>query len=167
YGGQAELTGAIPPGYGDWPLTSDELAQLYAVDVDAAKALMADAGFANGFSVTLQAISAPHDYTQIAEIIAEAGPPLKIKVEVQPLEIGTFAKNIGDGTYEWASTGRGMRGDPSGFVIDFRNGTANNKVWFGDGWKNDELDKAYDDALATTDSAQRHALYKRIQEIIA
>jgi peptide/nickel transport system substrate-binding protein len=167
YGGQAELTGAIPPGYGDWPLTKDELAQLYAVDVDGAKALMAAAGFADGFSVTLQAISAPHDYTQIAEIIAEAVQQLKIKVQVQPLEIGTFAKNIGDGTYEWASTGRGMRGDPSGFVVDFRNGTANNVVWFGDGWKNDELDKAYDDALATTDSAQRHALYKRIQEIIA
>ncbi|HEY7034061.1 MAG TPA: ABC transporter substrate-binding protein [Thermomicrobiales bacterium] len=167
YGGQAELTGAIAPGYGDWPLTSDELAQLYAVDVEGAKALMADAGFADGFSVTLQAISAPHDYTQIAEIIAEAVQQLKIKVEVQPLEIGTFAKNIGDGTYEWASTGRGMRGDPSGYVIDFRSGTANNVLWFGDGWKNDELDKAYDDALATTDSAKRHELYKRIQEIIA
>jgi peptide/nickel transport system substrate-binding protein len=60
-----------------------------------------------------------------------------------------------------------MRGDPSGFVVDFRNGTANNKVWFGDGWKNEELDKLYDDGLATSDQAKRHEDYTRIQEIIA
>ncbi|MEA2586885.1 MAG: peptide/nickel transport system substrate-binding protein [Thermomicrobiales bacterium] len=167
YGGEAELTGAISPGYGDWPLTSDELAEFYKVDLEGAKALMAEAGFADGFSVTLQAISAPRDYTQIAEIVREQVAQLNIKVEVQPLEIGTFAKNIGDGSYEWASTGRGMRGDPSGFVLDFRSGTANNVKWFGDGWKNDELDQAYDAALATADVAQRHELYRRIQQIIA
>jgi peptide/nickel transport system substrate-binding protein len=167
YGGQAELTGAISPGYGDWPLSSDELAQLYAVDVEGAKALMQEAGYGNGFSVTLQAISDPQDYTQIAEIVREQVKQLKIDVTVQPLEIGTFAQNIGDGNYEWASTGRGMRGDPSGFVVDFRSGTANNKVWFGGGWKNDELDKDYDEALATSDVARRHELYKRVQEIIA
>ncbi|HKG26179.1 MAG TPA: ABC transporter substrate-binding protein [Thermomicrobiales bacterium] len=167
YGGEAQMTGAIAPGYGDWPLTPDELAELYAVDVDAAKALMSDAGHADGFSVTLQAISAPRDYTQIAEIIREQVAQLNIKVEVQPLEIGQFAKNIGDGTYEWASTGRGMRGDPSGFVVDFRSGTASNLKWFGDGWKSDELDALYDEGLSTTDNARRHEIYKRIQEIIA
>jgi peptide/nickel transport system substrate-binding protein len=127
---------------------------------------MADAGFQDGFDVTLQAISAPREYTQIAEIVRERVKPLNIRVTVQPLEIGTFAKNIGDGTFEWASTGRGMRGDPSGHVVDFRSGTANNKVWFGDGWKNEELDKLYDEALATLDQAKRHADYNRIQEII-
>jgi peptide/nickel transport system substrate-binding protein len=167
YGGEAELTGAIPPGYGDWPLSADELAELYAQDEEGAKALMAEAGYADGFSVTLQAISAPRDYTQIAEIVRERLKVLKIDVTVEPLEIGTFAKNIGDGNYEWASTGRGMRGDPSGFVVDFRSGTASNVKWFGDGWKNDELDAAYDEALSTTDQARRHELYRRIQQIIA
>ncbi len=167
YGGEAELTGAIPPGYGDWPLSPDELAELYAQDEEGAKALMAEAGYADGFSVTLQAISAPRDYTQIAEIVRERLKVLKIDVTVEPLEIGTFAKNIGDGNYEWASTGRGMRGDPSGFVVDFRSGTASNVKWFGDGWKNDELDAAYDEALSTSDQARRHELYRRIQQIIA
>jgi peptide/nickel transport system substrate-binding protein len=167
YGGEAELTGAIPPGYGDWPLTSDALAQLYAVDVEGAKALMAEAGVADGFSVTLQAISDPREYTQIAEIVREQVAELNIQVEVQPLEIGQFAKNIGDGTYEWASTGRGMRGDPSGFVVDFRSGTANNVKWFGEGWKNDEIDALYDEGLSTSDNARRHEIYRRIQEIIA
>jgi ABC-type transport system substrate-binding protein len=59
-----------------------------------------------------------------------------------------------------------MRGDPSGFVIDFRSGLGAHPLHFGDGWKNDELDAAYDEALATTDQARRHELYRRIQEII-
>jgi peptide/nickel transport system substrate-binding protein len=165
YAGQAELTGVIPPGYGDWPLSNDELAAAYKQNVDKAKQLMKDANMEAGFKVQLQSISDP-DYTQISEIIAEHLKAINIDVTVQPLEIGTFAKNIGAGTFEWASTGRGMRGDPSGHVVDFRSGTANNKAWFGDGWKNTELDGLYDEALGTLDQAKRHADYKRIQEII-
>lgn len=167
YGGEAELTGPIPPGYGDWFIPASELAStFYKQDVAAAKKLMADAGFGGGFPITLQAIAAPRDFTQIAEILREQLKVIGVAVTVQPLEIGTFAKNVGDGTYDWASTGRGMRGDPSGFVNDFNNGTANYSKWFADGWENAELNKAYADALAQTDQAKRKPLYRRIQEII-
>jgi peptide/nickel transport system substrate-binding protein len=166
YGGKAELTGPIPPGYGDWPLSSDELKKYFTVDKDGAKKLMEEAGMTDGFKVTLQAIAQPREFTQIAEIIRERLKELNIEVSVEPLEIGTFAKNVGDGTFEWASTGRGMRGDPSGFLVDYRNGTALNVKWFGDGWQNEEVDKLYDEALATADSATRHKDYTRIQEIL-
>lgn len=167
YGGKAQLTGAIPPGYGDWPLPEERLRELYTPDLERAQALMQEAGLESGFDVTLQAIAAPREYTQIAEIVRERLKPLNINVTVEPLEIGTFATNIGDGNFQWASTGRGMRGDPSGFVVDFRNGTANNVTWFGDGWSNEEIDSLYDEALATADHDQRLAAYQRIQEIIA
>ncbi|MGH2559442.1 MAG: ABC transporter substrate-binding protein [Thermomicrobiales bacterium] len=166
YGGEAELSGPIPPGYGDWSLANDELAAYFTVDLEQAKQLMTDAGYADGFDVTLQAISAPREYTQIAEVIRERLQAISINVSVEPLEIGTFAKNIGDGTFEWASTGRGMRGDPSGFVVDYRTGTTLNQKWFGDGWANEELNSLYDEALATTDQAARHEAYRRIQQII-
>jgi peptide/nickel transport system substrate-binding protein len=93
--------------------------------------------------------------------------PLNINVTVEPLEIGTFAENNGAGNFQWQSTGRGMRGDPSGFVVDFRSGTANNLKWFGEGWISEELDTLYDEALATSDQDARMEAYKRIQQIIA
>jgi peptide/nickel transport system substrate-binding protein len=167
YGGQAELTGAVPPGYGNYPLPNEKLAELYAVDVEGAKALMAEAGYADGFSVTLQSIASPPDYTQIAEILKEGVKAINIDVSVEPLEIGTFADNNSTGNFEWQSTGRGMRGDPSGYVIDFRTGTSQNVTWFGEGWKNDELNALYDEALTTLDQSARPPLYQRIQEIIA
>ncbi len=128
---------------------------------------MAEAGYAEGFDVTLQAIAQPVEYTQIAEIVAESVRQININVTVEPLEIGTFADNNGTGNFQWQSTGRGMRGDPSGYVIDFRTGTSQNLVWFGEGWSNDELDQLYDEALTTLDQGQRPPLYQRIQEIIA
>jgi peptide/nickel transport system substrate-binding protein len=167
FGGGAELTGAIPPGYGDYPLPPERLAELYAVDVEGAQALMEEAGMADGFSVELQAISAPAYHTQIAEVVREGCAQINIEVAVQPLEIGQFADNIGAGTFQWASTARGMRGDPSGYVIDFRSGTSLNVAWFGDGWINEEIDALYDQALTELDQAARVPIYHQIQELIA
>ncbi|MDF3040643.1 MAG: extracellular solute-binding protein family 5, partial [Thermomicrobiales bacterium] len=107
YGGSAELSGAIPPGYGDWSLPEERLQELYTPNLEQAMALMQEAGLQDGFDVTLQAIAAPREFTQIAEIVREQLRPLNINVTVEPLEIGTFATNIGDGTFQWASTGRG------------------------------------------------------------
>jgi len=163
FGGNAELSGPVPPGYGNWFIPASDLkGKYYKVDMAGAKKLMADAGFAQGFPVTLQAISAPRYYTQIAEIIREQLKPIGIDVTVQPLEIGTFAKNNGDGTYDWQSTGRGMRGDISGFVNDFNKGTGNYKVWFEGGYDNPELDQLYTTGLQTTDQAKRVPIYRRI-----
>src|SRR5690606_3166970 len=126
-----------------------------------------EAGYADGFEGELQAIAAPRSYTQNAEIVAEAVKQLNIDAKVVPLEIGTFVDNIGTGAYQWGATGRGMRGDPSGYVIDFRQGTTQNVTWFGDGWNNDEFNELYDQALAELDQAARVPMYQRMQEIIA
>ena len=165
FAGKALMTGAIPPGFGIWPLPEEEVAAAYVVDVEGAQALMAEAGYADGFDVELQSIS-PGFYTTIAEVVQEACRQLNINVSVQPLEIGTFAANIGSGEFQWASTGRGMRGDPSAHVVDFRQGTSNNIAWFGDGWNNEEINTLFDEGLATTDEARRQEIYNEIQRIL-
>ena len=45
YSGEASYTSYVPPGYGPWPLTEEQLRTKYAkFDLPAAKKLMADAG---------------------------------------------------------------------------------------------------------------------------
>ena len=165
YAGSAELTTAIPPGYGIWPLDAAEVAEGYTVDVAGAQALMAEADYADGFEVVLQAISGG-DHVRIAEIVQQALQQINIEVSVEPIEIGTFAENVGNGAFEWAQTARGMRGDPSAHVVDFRSGTSNNVNWFGDGWISEELDALYDEGLASLDEARRKEIYDEIQRII-
>jgi peptide/nickel transport system substrate-binding protein len=166
YAGQAELTGPIPPGYGQYPLPEERLREIYTVDVEGAQALMEEAGYADGFSVELQSIAQPREHTQIAEIVREACAELNIDVTVQPLEIGQFAENVGNGSYEWCSTGRGMRGDPAHFVIDFRQGTNLNVTWFGDGWNSEEINQLYDEAYVELDQEARVPMYHELQEMI-
>jgi peptide/nickel transport system substrate-binding protein len=169
FGGEAELSGPIPPGYGDWFIPSEELAaNWFAFDLEGAQQLMADAGYADGFAITLHAI-ANHDATQTAEVVQEQLRALNITVEIVSEEIGTFAQRVGEGTFDWCSTGRGMRPDPTRFVNDFGAPDAGvAAAWFnnGDGWRNDELVGLYQEALVNLDSATRHEQIRRIQEIV-
>jgi len=167
YGDDAVYSGKIPPGYGDWPIPDAVLKATYEkYDLAKAKQLMAEAGVPNGFAVTLQSIAHPVDYTQIAEVLKEQLRQINVDVTVQPLEIGTFARNNGAGQFEWQSTGRGMRGDPSGFIADFDPQGAYAKVWFGGGYQNQELINLYLQGIRETLPVKRLPLYRRMQEII-
>jgi peptide/nickel transport system substrate-binding protein len=165
YAGDASFSSKIPASYGDWPIPVAELRSKWEkYDLDAAKKLMSDAGV-GGFDVTLQAIANPNDYVQISEIVKSQLAKININVTVQPLEIGTFANNNSTGAFEWASTGRGMRGDPSGYMSDFDPTGSTYKAWFEGGWKNDEMTSLLNDALGNPDQAKRHDQYRRMQEI--
>jgi peptide/nickel transport system substrate-binding protein len=166
YGGDAVYSSKIPQGYGPWPLSQDSLRLKWErYDLPRARQLMVEAGFASGFSVTLQSIAHPTDYTQNAEVIKEQLRRININVTVQPLEIGTFATNNGRGDFEWQSTGRGMRGDPSGFIADFDPSSSIAKAWYP-GYHNPQLIDLYFEGLHTTDQAKRLAIYRRLQEIV-
>jgi peptide/nickel transport system substrate-binding protein len=167
YASDGTFTSKIPASYGDWPIPDADLHSKWEkYDLDAAKKLMSDAGFAAGFPVTLQAIANPNDYVQISEIIKAQLAKININVTVEPQEIGTFGANNSAGTFEWASTGRGMRGDPSGYFADFDPSGSTYKAWFQGGYTNDELFKLISDALGNPDQAARHQQYNRMQEIV-
>ncbi|MBV9173609.1 MAG: ABC transporter substrate-binding protein [Chloroflexi bacterium] len=168
FDGDAVVSSVIPPGFGDWPLPEADLTNNYLkYDVDQAKQLMQEAGLSNGFEFELQSISAPAYITQAAEVVSEQLKAIGIKANVVPLEIGTFAKQNGDGSYPGGQlTARGMRGDPNGFVAEFNPSTPIFQAWFAGGWQNDELTKALDDALNTPDQAARKQLYARAQQIL-
>lgn len=123
-----------------------------------------DAGHADGFDITLHSIATP-EYQASAQVVAEQLKAININVEVISEEIGSFAKRVGDGDYDWCNTGRGMRNDPTAFVVDFGapdKGTA--AKWFP-AWKNDELVAAYEEALNNLDSDIRHAAIRKCQEL--
>lgn len=167
YGGNAEYTSKIPPSYGSWPISQSELKSTYEkFDLAKAQALMKNAGYEKGFSVTLQAISEPADYTQVAEVIKDQLKEINIDVTVQSIDIGTFGANNSAGNFEWQSTGRGMRGDPSGYFSDFDPTGSVYKAWFAGGYKNDELTTLINQGIAESDLTKRMAIYKQLQEIV-
>ena len=169
YAGQAVYTGPVPPGYGDWFISPDELSKgTQKYDPDGAKKLLATAGFPNGFDILLYTISAPNDYTQIGEVVKENLAKIGINVAVQPEEIGSISKRVGDGSFDFLATGRGMRPDVTGHVVDFgRPNAGGAKAWFGEkGWSNAEASTLFEQMLVNLDSKTRHDQARRLQDIV-
>lgn len=161
--GEAVLTGPVVPGYGDWPLPESELQELYATDVERAKQLMADAGFADGFQVT--AMTFPGYANDNAVVVQEQLKQLNIDMQIEQIEFGTFAQRVTNGEFEWCFTARGMRADVSGYVNDFRRLGIAETNWFPE-WQNEELNAAYDAGMATLDQAARKEQFDIVQRIV-
>ena len=106
YNGFGEYSGHVPPGYGPWPLTRAELRNKYLkFDLAKARTLMRQAGFANGFEVTMSTFSTPLDFGQVAAVIKAQLDRIGIEVNIKAEEPGTFAANNGAGRFEWDLTG--------------------------------------------------------------
>jgi peptide/nickel transport system substrate-binding protein len=167
YGGQGQYSSKIPPVYGKWPVPQADLhSKWQRYDLAQAKKLMKIAKYPNGFSVTLQTIANPNEYVQISQIVAAQLAKIGINVTVQPLEIGTFGQNNSTGNFDMCCTGRGMRGDPSGYFTDFDPQGSTYKAWFQGGYRNDKLTNLIYDGLAENNQAKRFAIYKQAQEIV-
>ncbi len=138
---------------------------------------MAAAGYASGFKITLHSISIPDYHMRVSEMVKEALKQIGIEVTIVGEEIGAFAKRVGDGTYDFCKTARGMRHDPMGYVNDFgRPKTATAAYWFNtmgadktvakEGWSNKECSDLFEKAVINLDSKTRHEQFARIQEIV-
>jgi peptide/nickel transport system substrate-binding protein len=167
YAGAASFSSKIPAHFGDWPIPEDELKSNYEkYDLAKAKQLMKDAGYENGFKVTLTALSNPQDYVLVAQVLKEQLKLINIDVTVQPQELGTFGTNDGKGNFEWDATGRGMRGDPSGYFADFDPAGSIDKAWFSGGYNNDTMTSLISQGLAETDPVKRKQIYTQLQQIV-
>jgi len=161
--GEAVLTGPVVPGYGNYPLAESELQQLYTVNVEKAKQLMAEAGFADGFQVT--AMTFPGYANDNAVVVQEQLKQINIDMQIEQIEFGTFAKRVTNGEYDWCFTARGMRADVNGYVNDFRRLGIAKDNWFP-AWQNAELEAAYDAGMATLDPAKRKEAFDTVQRLV-
>jgi len=166
YNGFGEYSGHVPPGYGPWPLTRAELRNTYLkFDLAKARTLMRQAGFANGFEVTMSTFATPLDFGQVAAVIKAQLDRIGIEVNIKAEETGTFAANNGVGRFEWDLTARGMRGDVDGYMAEFNPSAAIYRIWYPE-WKNVKAWRAVGNGRITLDPAKRLPLYQEAQRQI-
>jgi peptide/nickel transport system substrate-binding protein len=166
YGGFGEYSGHVPPGYGPWPLTRRELRNNYLKhDLTKARNLMRQAGFANGFEVTMSTFSTPLDFGQVAAVIKAQLDRIGIDVTIRAEEPGTFAANNGAGRFEWDLTARGMRGDVDGYTAEFNPASNAYKAWYP-GYRHARMWKLVGNGSITLDEKKRLAMYKELQRIL-
>ena len=160
--GNASLTNGIlsPDAFG-----KNESLPAYEYDVDKAKALLAEAGFADGLDVTLDVDGANKEIAEaIAAVAAEAG----FRVGVVVGEVSTLRSRFRtkgepiDGQMWLTSWGNGSL-DPVGiFVPTHRTNDRGNSS----GYANPEVDALLDAANTETDRAKRATMYSEAEAIV-
>lgn len=132
----------------------------YTYDLDKAKTLVEEAGL-SGKTMKLYFNSERANMKETAQIIQQQLKAAGITLEVTPLESsGFFEKVFGtDGDYEFYLNGYAALGDPDEVVAGMYDGT-----WGVNIAVSDEAAQLWKDGRATSDTAKRKEVYKKLQE---
>lgn len=151
---------------------NDEI-QDYPVDLEKAKALLAEAGYPNGFETDLWYMSEPRDYMpngqKVAEVLQADFAKIGVKVKLVTFDWITYLDKTGKGEHPMAMLGwTGDNGDPDNFLYvlldkdNTRTPDAGNIAFY----VNDQLHEILIKAQRSTNQEERIALYKEAQKII-
>lgn len=136
-------------------------------DVEEAKALMEEAGYADGFKTTLYVNEGNKERADIAVLIQSQLAQINIDVDIQSIEWGTFLDKTAAGEHElfilgWTTvTGDADYGLYALFHSDMH-GTPGNRSFY----TNERVDELLDLARSSTDQDERNEAYKEISEIL-
>lgn len=140
-------------------------AEQYTQDFDKAKALLAEAGYPDGFSTTLWCADS-QVMRDIAVVLQDHLRQIGITAEVKSMEQGTYYDETGKGNQDLFILSKTSI-DPDSMLRAMYHtdafGLSGNRSF----WSTPEVDEKIDLASTTTDSAESEQLYKEVQEIVA
>ncbi|GGD20082.1 ABC transporter substrate-binding protein [Pontibacillus salipaludis] len=167
YGGLAEPAKTVMPpsieGY------NDDIED-YEYDLEKAKSLLAEAGYADGFEFDLWYMPVPRPYIpegqKIAEVLQQSFAQIGVTANLQTADWGTYLEKASKGDFDAFLLGwTGDNGDPDNFIytlLDKDSIGSNNYAYYS----NDELHDILIEAQTITDQDKRNELYKEAQVIV-
>lgn len=161
------LYGAVLPMYGaavpEWHWAYSRLTPYDHQDLEKAKALLAEAGYPNGFDVTIYSSDEYPSELTLAEMTATYIQEIGINAKVEIVEWGTFLENFIAGNYPMWTCGELPTGDPDDtyYIMHHTGGE-----WNYGGYSNPALDELLDLGRKTTDLAERKKIYNEVEEIL-
>lgn len=148
----------FPAGY--WAGIESEIPP---VDIDGAKALLEQAGLADGFSCTIQSWAQYPFLSNAAIVIQEQLRQIGIEAEVDLQENAVLLENYFGGNFDLSVTGTSAYVDPNDVIQEnFATGASSN----GEGYSNPEVDRLIQEGIEATDQEARAEIYAEIQRIL-
>lgn len=160
--GAGQVSGPLVPTLGDWALPLEELPN-YAVDRDAARALLEEAGAADlTFSITVGANRT--EFVNIALVIQDQLKEIGVTVELDQVEWGTFIEKWVARDFESFVSFNGSGNDPDRALYPaLTTGGSVNAFQYS----NEELDALLAEGRALSDFEERKAVYNQAEQLIA
>ncbi len=141
------------------------LAGAYKKDVAKARALLAEAGYADGFSFTITVPSVYTVHVRTAEVILNQLAQAGIKASIKQVDWPTWLQNVYTGR-QYEATIISLDGPlayPTSYLSRYQSGAHNNFVNFA----SPAYDEVYAKAIASTDDDERVAYFKEAQKILS
>lgn len=169
YNGEATVSTFVAPAMGHWVWDAPAESPLYTQDIDAAKALMEEAGYSDSNRLTIKMAAGLLDSIRdTAVILQQQLKEIYIDVEITNLESGEYVDiwgkmNTPEAGYDAMCGQNGSGTDPNRAVSFFFSTTGGANVW---GYSNAQVDELCAQGVATTDEAEREAAYIEAQKIV-
>lgn len=141
-----------------------ELADAYQQDLDKARQLLADAGYPDGFELTITAPGNYEQHVQTAEVIEQQLSQVGIKVNIQTVEWETWVSDVYRGR-DYMSTVCGIAASDmtaKEMLVRYVSDHKKNFINF----QSAAYDEAVNAALATLDDEKQTELYKQAERIL-
>ncbi|MGQ0569673.1 MAG: ABC transporter substrate-binding protein [Armatimonadota bacterium] len=163
-GGGIRMRGVLPRGLPG----SDETIAVPSRDVGKAKAMLAEAGFPSGFTVTTH-YPIWRDLANIVQVLQANFADVGVKLELQQVPLPTLVQVVVQGTspfFPWVSTP--TYADPDAVMFSKFHSAAAKEGASGNiaRYSNATVDRLLDQARATNDRGTRLRLYREVQRTV-
>ena len=133
-------------------------------DVEGAKALLAEAGYPDGFETSITSWSAYSFLSDAAVVVQEQLKQIGVEAELNLVENATMVDQVyTTKEFDIAVTGESAYVDPNTLIqSNFGTGESGNFV----SYSNERVDELIVEGIATTDEEARQQIYAEIQQIL-
>lgn len=137
--------------------------EIPAPDIEGAKALLAEAGYPDGFKTELHSWSQYAFLSNAAVVLQEQLKQIGVESELRFEENATYLANYYDHNFDMSVTGTSAYVDPNDVVgSNFQTGSSQNAA----NYSSPEADELITAGMTETDQAKRAEIYKEFQELI-
>ncbi|WBL15954.1 glutathione ABC transporter substrate-binding protein [Sutcliffiella sp. NC1] len=136
-------------------------------DVEEAKTLLEEAGYADGFTTTLFVREGNKELANIAVFIQSQLQQININVDIQSIEWGTLLEKTGAGEHDlvllgWTTVTADADNGLYSLFHSANLGPSGNRSFY----KNERVDELLDYARSETDQQKRNEAYKEVSEVL-
>ena len=158
-----ELGSSMFPAFGKYYMP--ELNDTYNTDIEKAKALLAEAGYADGFSFTISVPSNYQPHVDTAQVLVEQFKKIGVNAEIQLIEWDSWVSDVYQGR-EFQSTVVGIDASNitgASLLQRFTSEAPKNFI----NYQNPAYDEAFNNAITSTDDAEKTKYYQECQRILS
>lgn len=159
----AKLASSIFPSFGKY--FTEDLNNLYTTDTEKAKALLAEAGYADGFTFTMAVPSNYQQHIDTAQVVAEQLKQIGVTANIELIEWDSWLSDVyTNRQFEATVVGVDASSLTARALLE-RFGSESPKNFIN--FKSDAYDVALANALAATDDNEKTGYYKECEKILA